>query len=342
MYNIGIDVSNKSTFVHVINGRGRKIESQEIPTDKDGYRQYFTKWTDKPVRVAVEAGGHTRWIHDILTKLGIDVYVVNPHKVKLIAESKKKTDKIDAKLLAELLRVDGLPRQVYVATGQSRELRDLLRSRRQLINSATCLMNHLRGFLRQEGIKLKPKALCKGDIFSWLTEQATLPQHFKSILKCYESALAELMKQRHSMDDVIKSYRNKDIDLLKSIPGIGEVASKTIYSAISTIKRFDRAKQLTSYCGLVPSVRSSGERADYGHITREGRSEVRQIAVQSAHVVLRCTTTESLPLRKWHERVAKRRGFKAAIVGLARKLIEIAFYVLRDGKEYDARLLHAV
>jgi transposase len=114
MYYIGVDVSSKSSFVYVIDGRGKKIESKEIPTDKDGYRQYFGDWTKKAVYVAVEAGGHTRWIYDTITKLGINVYVVNPHKVKLIAESEKKTDKIDAKVLAELLRIDGLPQNKFM------------------------------------------------------------------------------------------------------------------------------------------------------------------------------------------------------------------------------------
>jgi transposase len=341
MYSIGSDVSNKSSFIYIIDGRGKKIASKEIPTDKDSYRQYFRLWSKKPVRVAVEAGGHTRWIHDTITKLGIDVYVVNPHKVKLIAESKKKTDKVDAKVLAELLRMDGLPRRVHVAEGESRELRDLLRARYQLIRSATSLMNHFRGMLRQEGIKLSARVFRNGDIFSRLRENKDVPDHLTTVAACYERSIAELQKQQKELDDTIADYRNDDIDLMKSIPGVGEVASKTVYAAVSTIKRFQRAKQLTSYCGLVPSVRSSGERADYGHITREGRAELRRVAVLSAHAVLRSKNAESRPLRRWHERVAKRRGFKTALVGLARKLMEIIFYVLRDRREYDARLLQA-
>jgi transposase len=340
MYNIGVDVSEKNSFVYVTDGRGRKIESLEIPTDKDGYRQYFKRWMKKPVEVAVEAGGHSRWIHDTLKKLGISVYVVNPKQVKLIAKSKKKTDKIDAIFLAKLLRMGELPERVYVAEGDSRELRDLTRSRHQLIKSTTCLKNHLRGMLRQEGVKLKAKAFDDESTFSRLRENKSIPRHLRPILESYEKTIAELQRQKRAFDDVIATYENKDIELLKSVPGVGEVASKTIYAAISTIKRFKRAKQLTSYCGLVPSVHSSGERADYGHITREGRSEVRHVAVQSAHAILRSKNAESRPLRKWHERVAKRRGFKTAVVALARKLTEIIFYVLRDRRPYDARLIH--
>jgi len=75
-----------------------------------------------------------------------------------------------------------------------------------------------------------------------------------TVAACYERSIAELQKQQNELDGTLKEYRNDDIDLLKSIPGIGEVAFKTVYAAISTIKRFQRAKQLTSYCGLVPSV----------------------------------------------------------------------------------------
>jgi transposase len=341
MYYIGLDVASKSSFLYVMDGRGKKIESKEIPTDKDSYRQYFKPWAKKPVEVAVEAGGHSRWIYDLLTRLGLGVYVVNPNKVKLIAESKKKTDKVDAKVLAGLLRMDGLPRRVFIVEGESRELRDLLRSRQQIIKGVTGLMNHLRGMLRQEGIKLPVRVFRNGDIFTRLKENKDVPDHFSSILDSYEKLIAALHDQRRALDDVIADYQNKDIDLLKSVPGVGEVASKTIFAAVSTIKRFKRAKQLTSYCGLVPTVRSSGDRADYGHITKEGRSEVRRVAVQCAQAVLRSSNAESKPLRKWHERVAKRRGFKTALVGLARKLMEIIFYVLRDRRAYDAHLVGA-
>lgn len=251
MYYAGLDVASKSSYVYVVDRRGRKVESKEIPTDKEGYRGYLRKWKDKVIEVALEAGGHSRWIYDLLTKMGVGVYVVNPNKVKLIAETKRKTDKVDAKVLAELLRIEGLPEKIHMAEGDIRELRDLLRARQQLVKSATSLMNQLRGLLRQEGVKLKAEAFRDGEIFE------------------------ELLRERGQLDEVIGKYKNNEIELLKSVPGVGEVASKTIYAAIDTVKRFGSAKKLTSYCGLVPSVRSSRERTEYGHITREERSEVR-------------------------------------------------------------------
>lgn len=339
MYYIGLDVSSKGSFIYVIDRKGKKVSSGEILTNRESYGEYFSKWKGKAVEVAVETGGQTRWIYDILTGMGIGVYVVNTNKVKLIAESKRKTDKVDAKVLAELLRIGGLPERVHMAKGESRELRDLLRARQQLIKSATSLMNHLRGLLRQEGIRLKGEALTGEDVFLGIMDSEEIPKHLKPVIISYQRAIEELLKERSKLEEEIKKYKNEDIELLKSVPGVGEISSKTIYAAIDTIKRFKNAKKLTSYCGLVPSVRSSGERTEYGHITREGRSEVRRVAIQGAHAILRSKGKESEPLRAWHDRVAKRRGYKTALVGLARRILQIVFYVLRDRREYDYRLL---
>ncbi len=228
MFYIGSDGSEKSSYVYVTDSRGKKKESREIPTYIDGYRQYFKRRMNKPVKVAVEAGGHSRWIYDTLNKIVIGLYIVNPNKVKLIAKNKNTTDKVDVAFLAKLLRMDELPERVYVAEDDNRELRDLLRSRYRMIKSSICLMNHLRGMLRQEGIKLKPKAFNDGSMFSRLQENKGIPKHLGPIIESYEKTIAELQKQKRALDDVIVDYQNKDIEHLKSVPGVGEVASKHI------------------------------------------------------------------------------------------------------------------
>jgi hypothetical protein len=116
-------------------------------------------------------------------------------------------------------------------------------------------------YAAQAGIKLKARAFNDGSIFLRLQENKSVPRHPGSVIESYETSIAEFKKQKRALDDVIADYANKDIELFKSVPGVGEVAPKTYFAAISTIKRFKRAKQLTSYCGLVPSVHSSGERS---------------------------------------------------------------------------------
>lgn len=338
MYYAGLDVACKGSFVYVKDKKGIKVESGEIVTTRKGLKSFFDKYVDKKIIVAVEASGSTRWIYDLLTRMGIDVYVVNPNRVKAIAESKCKTDKIDAKILSELLRIDGLPERVIMAQGQNRELRDLIQARFQVIKGYTNLMNYLRGLLRQEGIRIPAREFKKAEYIARLNKQR-LPGHIQEIAIRYADTISGMLEEKDKLEAKIKQYSTKDIELIKTIPGMGEISSRTIQAAIGDIKRFKCAKQLTSYCGLVPTVYASGERVEYGHITREGRSEVRRVGVQCAHALLRTKALEAQPLRKWWLRIARRRGIKTAVVALARKLITITFYVLRDQKEYDYTLL---
>jgi transposase len=138
-------------------------------------------------------------------------------------------------------------------------------------------MNHLRGLVKQEGVRLEAKAFRDCGIFDRIKRNKYIPVHLHPVIESYRRSIGELIRERLELDNEISKYRNEDIELLKSVPGVGVVGSKTIYAAVDTIKRFGKAKRLTSYCGLVPSVRSSGERTEYGRITREGRSEVRRV-----------------------------------------------------------------
>lgn len=341
MYYAGLDVACKGSFVYVVDRKGNKVGSCEIETSKKGIKRFFERYGDKKIIVAVEASGSTRWIYDLLTRMGIEVYVVNPNRVKAIAESKCKTDKIDAKILSELLRIGGLPERIRMAEGVDRELRDLMQARFQVVKGYTNLMNYLRGLLRQEGVRIPAREFKKTGYVLWLRTQR-LPVHVQEIVVRYADTISGMLKEKDKLEAKIKEYRSKEIELIKTIPGMGEISSRTIQAAIGDIKRFKHAKQLASYCGLVPTVYASGERVEYGHITREGRSEVRRVGIQCAHALLRSKSIEVEPLRKWWLHIARRRGVKTALVALARKLITITFYVLRDQKEYDYRLLRAV
>lgn len=338
MYYAGLDVASKGSFLYVQDRRGRRVEGREIPTTRWGIEEAFKKYKSSLIEVAIEAGGQTRWIYDTLRAIGIRVYVVNPNKVKAIAESKRKTDKIDAKLLSGLLRLGALPQEVIMAEGQARQLRDLIQARQKVIDGYTSLMNYLRGLLRQEGVKLPARAFSSAETFLKLLKSC-LPEHVRQIITHYNELIDKMVKEKRMLEQKILYYNNEDVELMKTLPGIGEMSSRTIGAAIGCIKRFDRAKKLTSYGGLVPSVRSSGERTEYGHITREGRSEIRRVAIQCAHALLRSKSVESLPLRQWYERIASRRGCRTAVVALARKMLTIMFYMLRDKKPYDYKLL---
>jgi transposase len=342
MYYCGLDVSMKSTHVHVDNEQGRRVKRVVVATTPEGIETALRRYLGPQLKVAIEAGGQTAWIHDLLREQRAKVHVVHPLKVKWIAESKKKSDRVDAQLLARLLRIGGLPEPVHMPAVATREVRALLRARRQLVRVRTQLVNVVRGLLRQQRVTLKARALQSHRGWAQLR---TLPLSaaMRDVVTAYETTMKETTAALKGLERELgqRAARDPRVQRLQSIPGVGALTAQTVTAAVDRVERFRHAKQLVSYSGLAPTVRASGEHVQYGPITKQGRSELRAVLVQAAHAALRSKDAAAAPLQRWHARVARRRGQKTAIVALARKLLTIAFYLLRDGTTYDPQRVRA-
>ena len=105
----GLDVATVSSYLHVSDEKGKRLVSGPVATKTEALQERLGRFVPDGLKVAIEAGNQTAWLHETLTRMGAEVTVVNPARVKLIAESRRKTDKIDAKILCDLLRLDGLP-----------------------------------------------------------------------------------------------------------------------------------------------------------------------------------------------------------------------------------------
>ena len=338
MHYCGLDVSTKSTHVCIENQQGRCVKRAAIATSPEALEATLAPYIRRGLKVAIEAGGQTAWIVDVLRELGAKVHVVHPAKVKWIAESKKKTDRIDARWLAHLLRIEALPEPVHVPTPRSRELRALLVARRQLVRIRTQLINVVRGLLRQHRVSVAARALVRRRGWQQLAE-VPLPPALREIVAAYEATVRETTAALTVIDERLTRRAAADprVARLESIPGVGRISAQTLVAAVDRIERFPTAKKLVAYSGLVPSVRASGDRVEYGRITKTGRSEIRAVWVQAAHAVLAVKAAAARPLQQWCERLAKRRGKKTALVALARKLLTIAFHLLREHTTYDPR-----
>jgi transposase len=326
--------------VYIEDAQGRRVKRGVVSTTPTGLARAVERYAARGLRVAIEAGNQTAWIVDLLRELGAKVHVVHPLKVKLIAESNKKTDRIDAQLLARLLRVGGLPEPVHVPSHRSRELRGLLVARRQLVQMRTKLLNVVRGLARQQRIEVRPRALLTRGGWSELTA-ATLSPALREVVVAYEATVQAASTALTALDRQLarRAARDPRVARLETMPGVGAISAQTLVAAVDTIDRFSSAKKLVAYAGLAPSVRASGERVEYGRITKQGRSEIRAVWVQAAHAVVALKAATAAPLQRWCERVACRRGTKTALVALARKLLTIAFHLLRDGTTYGPRRL---
>jgi len=327
-----------SSYLHVSDGWGKRLVSGPVATERQALQQRLGRFVPDGLKVAIEAGNQTAWLYETLTQMGAEVTVVNPARVKLIAESRRKTDKIDAKILCELLRLDGLPCPVHMPCRRTRELRGLLAARRKLVSARTKLCNVVRGVLRQEGIRLGARALSRRVGWDRLIVRKYGHQHLQPILRAYYLSFQALTESLKDLDAELACREREEprAARLQTMPGVGRIASLTFLAAVDEIGRFSSSRKLVSYSGLCPTVRSSGERTEYGPISRQGRSELRAVWVQIAHRVAHDERLEAGPLREWFWRVAGRRGKKTATVALTRKLLTIAYHLLKYQQDYDA------
>ena len=337
MYYCGMDIASKSSYLYVTDKNGRKLLSGEVATTRGGFGERLKRFVGRGLAIAIEAGNQTAWIYKALVELGAKVTVVNPTKVKLIAESRRKTDKIDAKILCELLRLNALPCPVHMPGEKARALRGLLVARRQLISARTKLCNVVRGMVRQEGILLEARALSTFVGWQRLMGNGFEEPHLAAIVSSYYDTFISLTKSIRELDNELAVRERKDSRAarLQTMPKVGRIAALTFLGAVDDVKRFPSSRKLVGYTGLAPTVRSSGERTEYGSITRAGRRELRAVWVQVAHLVAIDTHRATQPLRTWFNRVAHRRGKKTATIALARRLLVIAYHLLRDGTVYD-------
>jgi transposase len=338
----GIDIAMKTSYFYITDSRGRKKISGEIETTYMGLTHRLRPYVRQGLKIAIEAGNQTAWIYDCLIRLGAEVVVVNPAKVKLIAESRRKTDKIDAKILAELLRLDGLPEPIHMPGRPTRELRGLLVARKQLVNARTKLCNVARGMLRQEGIRLPARSLSTFKGWQRLLGHAGYEcEHIAPMLSAYYESFVSLTRSIQAMDKELAQREQNDerAARLQTMPKVGRIASLTFLAAVDDVKRFSSSRKLVRYSGLCPTVRSSGERTEYGSISREGRSDLRAVWIQIGHLVASDRSRATARLRRWYQKVLRQRGKKTAVVALARKLLTIAYRLLYDETDYRSRFV---
>ena len=317
----GIDLGGMSSYAYVTNEAGGKLWSGPLETMKSAFERFVERFLPEGLAIAIEAGNQTAWVYEELVKLGAKVVVVNPNQVKLIAESRRKTDKVDAKILCELLRLGGLPHPVHMPAPQARELRGLLVARRQLITARAKLCNVVRGMLRQTGVHLAARELSSSAGWQRLLHAGFAHDHLLHITAAYYDSFLALTKSIRELDRRLAQSESAEprATRLKTMPRVGRIAALTFLAAVDDVNRFPSSRKLIGYSGLAPTVRQSSERTTYGAISRQGRSELRAVWVQIAHLVARDRTKATRPLRNWFDRVAGKRGKKTALIALARR-----------------------
>ncbi len=283
--------------------------------------------------VVLEAGLNWGMVYDLFESLsGVKkVVLAHPPRVKAIAAAKIKTDKIDAQILAQLLRVGMIP-EVWIPPKAIRVLKDLVRFRAFAVKVKTMTKNRIHDLLNKAHV-LPPDVK---DLFGhygrqWLAEIKLSNDHQDRLLRIHLALLDTLEKTeqevRHWINQELQS--NSDLQLVKTIPGIGEVMGAVIVLEIGDVNRFPDARHLHSYCGLIPSTHASGKVSYHGRLVR-GNKWLRWAFVEAAHTSLRVSPY----FRRHYNRVRIYAGTQAASISCARKLATVTYHVLKEQRVY--------
>lgn len=329
---VGMDLhKNTSTFC-VKDYAGNILKQEKVLTDRNQIRDFMGS-LGQSVSIVLEPVSQWYTYADMLEDLGNDVHLAHPAKVKAIASARIKTDKIDAAVLADLLRADLLP-EAYFSPKEVRGWKELVRFRASLINLRTQVKNKIHAILHKHALKHNFSNLFGKGGTEWLSN-LTLEEPFKTSLTQYLSLIDFLTKQ---IDEAETAVEKQVVDepqakLLTSIPGVSYVSALTIIAEIGDIHRFPSAKQLMGYAGLVPSTYSSGDITRHGRITKTGNKWLRYIMVEIAQHQQRCKRKPGFG--SYYLALKAKRGANTAAVATARKLLAVVWRLLIDNREWS-------
>ncbi len=324
---LGIDVHKRYAQVAVIDEAGDLIE--EVRVENANLDELAQRYAGS--QAAIEATSNYYHIHDTLSE-HLDVTVAHPKKLTQIADTDKKTDRVDAKELARMLRLGSVP-ESYVPTDEIREARALVRGRQTLVETRTKFANKIHGLLSDHGITEDVKPLSvEGREF---LRELSLPTPWNALLESYLDVTETLTEEIQKIEQAIEERAGslQETQLLMSIPGVSYFTALTIYAELGDMSRFADDKAVVSYVGLNPVIRESGDSRIEGSISKRGSSRVRWLLVQAANTAVHTCNDEYLC--QFYDRLASRKNSQKAIVATARKLLVSIYHMLDRGEVYD-------
>jgi len=319
----GLDVHRDSTYATILDANGKIVSQRRMGNDK--VLPYLSDY--KIEKIGVEASNQIVPLYRLLSKKGYAVSVSHPKKTRIIAEAKIKSDRIDSKMIAELIRLDALPK-AYMPDLETAELREKVRRRAFLVRERVKLRTKIRSILTYEGIKPPSEhGLFTEKGVEWLHTLGLKP--IESYLRVISPLDDEIKQVSKELKETAKI--DEDVKLLMTVPGVGYYTALLVKSEIGHIDRFSDGEKLCSYAGLVPSTYASGGTVTHGNITKEGSRWLRWVMVEAAMTHVHKYDTA---ITRAYHRIAQRRGRQVATVAAARRLLMCCWSVLKNKRPY--------
>ena len=326
---VGVDLHKQSLVYVMLSPDGHQLSSGQCGLDAGSLADFMSRLTNRH-HVVLEPLTNSFWFIEHVRQTGAMVHLANSRGVRLIAESRCKTDRIDARILADLLRIGYLP-EVYQPSGRCLSWRHVVAEHRALMSDQVRCCCRVRMLLSREGVRLSASDCFSKKGRAEMAAATLSPQtrrQLNRLIKLYDT----LDEDRIEVDKQIEraSASDRIASLLMTIDGIGSLTALALRAHIDDIRRFGSPKALAAYSGLTPSLRQSAETVHYGHITRQGPSVLRWLLIQAVPHAVRKTPS----LRRLYSRLCHRNSVGAAKVAVAHALIRIAWHVWKEARPY--------
>lgn len=326
---VGLDAHLRQSTFCVLDGHGRKVLTRTVKGSSSEVVKELSK-VQGPISVCFEASTGYGVLYERLRTVAQRVVVAHPGQLRLIFRSKRKNDRVDAEKLAKLLYL-GVTPTIHVPRIEVRSWRRLIGHRQKMVHERTRVKNGIRAMLRSQGVE-SPRGLWSGPGLTWLNA-VDLSTEMDALQR-------DVMVERlRSMDEMIRRVeqaldqvgrQHPGVQLLKTIPGVGDRTAEAVVAWIDDPQRFRRVRSIGCYFGLVPTQDSSASMNRLGHITREGPSTVRALLTEAAWQGVR----RSARIRGFYERVRRedpdRR--KIALIATAHYLLRVMLTMLQTGE----------
>jgi len=326
---VGIDVHRKRSQVAVVTEDGTVQLNKNVVNGSEPMLRLIGE-LPSGTPVAFEAAFGWSWLAELLEDYGFEAHMVHPLRCRAIASARLKNDRVDAAILAQLLRADLLP-EAWIAPAKVRQLRALLRHRISLVRLATQARNRIHAVAADHGYD-RSASYWTGPGRGWLAE-LDLPAASREIITDCLAVIDGLAPVIDRIDGELHAHAKADprVKVLRTLPGVGEFTALVMVAEIGDISRFGSARKLASWAGLTPTVRGSDLHVRHGHISKQGSVWLRWAMNQAAQ-----TAKRSPEFAASYAAIARRRGKKIATIAIARKLLTRAWHLLSEVQAADA------
>ena len=331
---IGFDVHKKSIQFCTKRADGQIVEEGRLPAT----RAALAGWAagqERPWNGALEATMFSAWIYDTLRPHAAELKVAHSAMLQAIAASKHASDRLDARKIADLVRVGWIP-GVWMAPPELRSLRLLLRYRNLVVRQATQVKNRIASTLMAHGVEYTKSRLHGKKYFHTLLEQlAEVPPPVRDLLRTSRASLEmflsaqRMLLQRLSGDPTLAER----VERLQTIPGVGLVTARTWALEIGDPQRFRSAAPAMSYCGLVAPLQESAGKPFRQPLSKKRNAALQRVLIEVAHLVARSHPGLGL----LYERVKQKRNSGAAVIAVARKLVAYLLAVDKSRRPFQWR-----